>query len=72
MNSIVQESDIVNAIHEIISEKELRRQEPLHALYSEIHARLPTLGMDVALQQLIVTGRIEEHQTIRETCYTLK
>ncbi len=63
---------IMNIIQEIISEKELRRQEPLHALYSEIHARLPALGMDIALQHLVAAGRIEEHPTIRETCYTLK
>ncbi|MCH5305814.1 MAG: hypothetical protein J1E79_04970 [Rikenella sp.] len=63
---------IMNIIQEIILEKELRRQEPLHVLYGEIHARLPALGLDVALQQLVAAGRIEEHPTIRETCYVLK
>lgn len=63
---------IMNIIQEIISEKELRHQEPLHVLYSEIYARLPILELDVALQHLVAAGRIEEHPTIREICYTLK
>ena len=63
---------IMNIIQEIISEKKLRRQEPLHVLYSEIYARLPILALDVALQHLVAAGRIEEHPTIREICYTLK
>lgn len=62
----------MNTIQEIILEKESRRQEPLYALYSEIHAHLPALGLDVALQHLVAAGRIEEHPTIREICYTLK
>lgn len=63
---------ILTAIRAIISEKEAQRREPLHALYSEIYARLPILELDVALQHLVAAERIEEHPTIRETCYTLK
>lgn len=64
--------NVMIVLREIISDKELRHQEPLHVLYSEIYARLPILELDVALQHLVAAGRIEEHPTIREICYTLK
>lgn len=63
---------ILTAIRAIISEKEAQRREPLHALYSEIHAMVPASELVAVLQHLVAAGRIEEHPTIREICYTLK
>lgn len=62
---------IMNTIREIIADKEHRRRDPTHALYSEIYARLPTRGLIDELQRLVATGKIEEHPTIRDKSYTL-
>lgn len=62
--------ELLNTIREIISEKEARRQEPTHALFSEIHARLSVGGLTEQLQELVASGAIEEHPTIREKSYT--
>ncbi|WP_281671871.1 hypothetical protein [Rikenella microfusus] len=62
----------MNVIRSILVEKEVHRQAPLHALYSEIYARCPMGALDVALQQLVASGQIEEHPTIRDKSYTLK
>lgn len=62
---------VYTVIREIIAEKEARRREPIHALYNEIHKRLPIDGLIAELQELVNAGRIEEHPTIREKSYTL-
>lgn len=62
---------VLNTIRKIIAEKEARRREPTHALYNEIHKRLPMDGLIAELRWLVDQGKIEEHPTIREKSYTL-
>ena len=63
---------VLNTIRQIIAEKEHRRRDPIHALYGEIYARLPTSGLIEQLHALVAAGAIEEHPTIRDKSYTIK
>lgn len=59
------DGEVLNTIRKIIAEKEARRREPIHALYNEIHKRLPIDGLIAELQMLVNAGKIDEHPTIR-------
>lgn len=63
---------VLNTIRQIITEKQARRIEPVHALYNEIHKRLPIDGLIAELKMLVNASKIEEHPTIRDKSYTLR